>query len=488
VTAGYDSQATARFAAEQAKGAQSAQRGPFQRDRARVLHSSALRRLAAKTQVVEVGSADFPRTRLTHSLECAQIGRELGAVLGCDPDLVDAACLAHDLGHPPFGHNGESALAQVAAGCGGFEGNAQSLRLLTRLEAKIPGAGLNLTRATLDATLKYPWLASETSAASGPVGPGRSDVAAAADGTEGADGAGGVGGADGADGAYGADGTEGTDGVGGANGAGGAKEAYGASGVDGADGAGGAGGQAGSKFGAYDDDAEAFRWIRRGAPANRPSLEAQVMDWADDVAYSVHDLEDGLHSGLITLHKLRDPAERQQVAELAQAVYCAPGLAEVAELCEVFDGLLRLSCWPDRFDGGPGTAAAVKNLTSELIGRFCSAAQRATVAAGSPPLARYAADLEVPRRQRMECALLKGVTAHYVMRRDGAIASQAREREVLTELAAALAAGAPRALDPMFRPAFEAAGSDAGRLRVVVDQVASLTDTSAAAWHARLCS
>jgi dGTPase len=130
----------------------------------------------------------------------------------------------------------------------------------------------------------------------------------------------------------------------------------------------------------------------------------------------------------------------------------------------------------------------VKNLTSELIGRFCGSAQRATRQAGSPPLSRYACDLVVPRQQRMECALLKGVTAYYVMRRDGADASQARERAVLTELAAALLAGAPAALDPLFRPRFESAGSDGARLRVVVDQVASLTDTSALAWHARLCA
>jgi dGTPase len=404
VTVGYDSHATARWAAEAPKRARSTGRGPFERDRARVLHSAALRRLAAKTQVVEVGSGDFPRTRLTHSLECAQIGRELGAALGCDPDLVDAACLAHDLGHPPFGHNGESALAEIAAGCGGFEGNAQSLRLLTRLEAKVPGAGLNLTRATLDATLKYPWL--ETGD--------------------------------------------------------------------------------GGKYGAYTDEADAFCWIRDGAVPGRACLEAQVMDWADDVAYSVHDLEDGLHAALIRLDQLRDPAQRRAVAEVTEADYCEPGSASVIELCEVFERLLDLDCWPERFDGGPASSAAVKNLTSELIGRFCRSAQQATRPAGRRPLTRYAADLVVPREQRLECALLKGVTAHYVMSRAGAAAVQAREREVITELAGALLAGAPAALDPMFRPAFEAAGSDPERLRVVVDQIASLTDTSAVAWHARL--
>ena len=409
---GYDEHATARCADEPPKRARPAGlpgRGPFIRDRARVLHSAALRRLAAKTQVVGVGSGDFPRTRLTHSLEVAQIGRELGAALGCDPDLVDAACLAHDLGHPPFGHNGEAALAQLAAGCGGFEGNAQSLRLITRLEAKVPGAGLNLTRATLDATLKYPWL-----------GPGE-DASSA------------------------------------------------------------------GKYGAYGDDAAAFSWVRAGAPSERACLEAQVMDWADDVAYSVHDLEDGLDAGLVTLTALRDRAERADVVRLSLDAYCPPGFTSEAELADVFDALLALECWPAGFDGSLRAAAAVKNLTSELIGRFCAAAQLATRPAGHPPVRRYDADLAVPRRQRLECALLKGVTASYVMRRAGVAASQAREREVIAELAGAIAAGAPGTLDALLKPEFEAAADDQARLRVVIDQVASLTDTSALAWHTRLC-
>ncbi len=378
-------------------------RGPFQRDRARVLHSGALRRLAGKTQVVEpiTPSPMAPRTRLTHSLECAQVGRELGAALGCDPDLVDAACLAHDLGHPPYGHNGETALDEAAQPCGGFEGNAQSLRVLTRLEVKVPGAGLDLTRASLDAATKYPW-------------PRR----------------------------------EGT-----------------------------------SKFGVYEDDLPVFTWLREGAPQGRRCLESQVMDWADDVAYSVHDLEDGVLAGLVQLPDLGDPDERDELAALAAQVYSGES---AADLRTVLDELLGRPGWPPPYDGGSATTAALKAAASGLIGRFCTAAERATRAShGEGPLTRYAADLVVPATERAECALLKAVAARYVMARDGVRDAQARERAVVRGLVELLCRR-PAALGPLAAEAWDAAGDDRARLRAVVDQVASLTDASAAHLHARL--
>lgn len=373
-----------------------------------MLHSAAFRRLAAKTQVVGVGVDDFPRTRLTHSLECAQIGREIAVGLGANPDLVDAACLAHDLGHPPFGHNGEAALDQFAGGCGGFEGNAQSFRVLTRLESKVldasgRSAALNLTRATLDAATKYPWPALERAA---PLS---------------------------------------------------------------------------SKYGVYPDDRPVFDWVRADAAAGRTCIEAQIMDWADDVAYSVHDLEDGVHAGHVALTQLRD---RAVVAELARVAAAHYSDEPVAALADALDGLTEQSWWCGTYTGGRRDQVALKAMTSELIGRLVGAALAATRRRHGPErLTRYDACLEVDPGTRAECAVLKAVTFHYVMSRPSIASEQRREREVIAELAEVLARDAPEGLEPTFAESWLAAADDPARLRAVVDQVASLTDTSARAWH-----
>ncbi|HEX2497384.1 MAG TPA: deoxyguanosinetriphosphate triphosphohydrolase [Actinomycetes bacterium] len=408
---GYDEAARQRWAAEPVKRTE---RGPFARDRARVLHSAGLRRLAAKTQVYVPGYDDFVRNRLTHSLEVAQVGRELGKSLGCDPDVVDTACLAHDLGHPPFGHTGEQGLDAAADGIGGFEGNAQTLRLLTRLEAKTGwpdgrSAGLNLTRASLDAATKYPW----------PRGarPGQRDP--------------------------------------------------------------------GGKFGVYEADAEVFEWLRRGAPDARPCLEAQVMDWADDVAYSVHDVEDGIQGGAIDLDGLADREVRAAICAVTRQWYL-PERTD-AELVAALDRLVAQPYWPKGYDGSRRALAGLKNLTSELVGRFCTAAQLATQAAFGPgPLARYGAELLVPPEHVMEVSVLKGIAAHLVMLSDDRVAVYQRQRDVIRELVEALSRRAPDGLEPAFRNDWRGADDDTARLRVVIDQVASLTDASALAWHQRL--
>lgn len=402
---GYDAPDLARFVPEPAKRPG---RSAFERDRARVVHSAALRRLAFKTQVVGPGSDDFVRNRLTHSLEVAQVGRELGKVLGCDPDVVDAACLAHDLGHPPFGHNGEAALDVVAAPCGGFEGNAQTLRVLTRLEAKVhDGArsiGLNLTRASLDAATKYPWARGEIP---------------------------------------------------------------------------------GGKFGVYADDREVFDWLRRQAPERRRCLEAQVMDFADDVAYSVHDVEDAVVAGRVDPAMLDVPEVRVGVGDLVRDWY-APDLDQHA-VDEAFDRLTSLPWWVRRYDGSRPAAAALKDLTSQLIGRFCADVERATHEQYGPgPLTRYSAELVVPLAVQHEVVALKGVAALFVMAAADRRGEYEHQQQVLADLVDRLVDRAPEALEPAFRADWSQAADDAARLRVVVDQVASLTDGSALEWHGRL--
>jgi len=217
-------------------------RKSFQVDRDRILYSSAFRRLAQITQVVTAQEGHVFHNRLTHSLKVAQVARRLAerlvceqsevaeAIGGVNPDVVEAAALSHDLGHPPFGHTAEEQLDACAIAAGlsdGFEGNAQSFRILTRLAIhRIDYYGLNLTKATLNAVLKYPWLRS-------------SDPSS----------------------------------------------------------------KKHRKYSIYSLDDRAFKFVKPERD-NTQSIEASIMDFADDITYSVHDLEDFYLAGLIPLELL----------------------------------------------------------------------------------------------------------------------------------------------------------------------------------------
>lgn len=394
-----------RSAVTEAAAVLEGKRGVFDRDRARVLHSAALRRLADKTQVVGPNDGDTPRTRLTHSLEVAQIARGIGEGLGLDPDLCELAGLTHDIGHPPYGHNGEDVLNELATECGGFEGNAQTLRILTRLEPKIfqenTSYGLNLTRASLDATCKYPWTALQP------------------DGTR------------------------------------------------------------NRKYNAYESDAEILAWVREGHTDTRPAIEAQVMDWADDVAYSVHDVEDGIVSGRISLDVLWDLVSLAELAEKGATAFggTQEELHDAANSLRSLPVVVRAA----DFRGTFACHVALKQLTSELVGRFVGGTLEATLEAhkGDGPLrlGRQFGDLIVPPGLRAEVTLLKTIAVLFVMDADVHLRRQERQRERIIRVYDYLIAGAPGALDPAFRYWWQQAQSPAERQRVIIDQIASLTES-----------
>ncbi len=234
-------------------------RTPFEQDRDRIIHTASFRRLQAKTQVFLSGEYDFYRTRLTHSLEVAQIGRAICTFLQrkspffsetfyVDSNLVEAICLSHDLGHPPFGHAGERTLHNVMKPFGGFEGNAQTLRLLTETvySDKVSRKGMNPTRAFLDGVLKYKTLFSELE------NPKNHFI-------------------------YNE------------------QKAY---------------------LDFVFDGIDLLGQIEAGKTRDYfRSIECQIMDWSDDVAYSLNDVADGIHSGFITQHKIERWAESQQLED-----------------------------------------------------------------------------------------------------------------------------------------------------------------------------
>ena len=320
--------------------------------------------------------------------------------MGCCRVLEDLEGLSHDIGHPPYGHNGERALDEVARGCGGYEGNAQTVRILSRLEPKVVdangrGVGLNLTRAALDAATKYPWLPKE--------------------GT--------------------------------------------------------------SKFGAYAEDAEILEWIREGAPGETRSLEAQIMDFSDDVAYSVHDVEDAIVAGRLDLRSLSDPSEVAALAELGAGEFRGPDVDQLVEAAGRL-GSLEVVRAVQPFDESFRGMVALKSLTSELVGRFVMPAIHTTREVhGAVPHGRYSADLEVPVEVEAEVVMLKTMAVRYVISDPGHRVRQERQRDRIHRVAEYLAHSGRAGLDPLLRPLWDAAPDDPARMRVIVDQIALYTES-----------
>jgi dGTPase len=340
----------------------------------------------------------------------------MAQALGVDPDVVDTACLAHDLGHPPFGHNGEKALSVWAEAFGGFEGNAQTLRLLSRIEPKVIDSsghsrGLNLTRASLDASCKYPWARAEGVAESG--------------------------------------------------------------------------GNLSVKFGYYEDDAEVFEFLRKGAQSTRKCIEAEVMDFADDVAYSVHDFEDAVVSGYVNLSELASASNQQQFFTKIQS-WAGPELS-IEDIQAAFSRLSSNLYWLESYSSSMADQATLKNLTSYLIGSFVGRSTEHTLASNSSKhLVRYNGSLSVPSDVRAEIAVLKGTVSVFLMTDEKRQPYYTWQREVLTELADALLASNGKHLDHYCQSVWAEASTESQKHRVIVDQVASLTDVSALNLHAEL--
>ncbi|MEB3198525.1 MAG: dNTP triphosphohydrolase [Candidatus Sericytochromatia bacterium] len=392
-------------------------RDPFEVDRARIVHASAFRRLQGKTQIFGVGEGDFFRTRLTHSMEVAQVGKGVALFLNrrvlpesewVSPELIEAACLAHDLGHPPFGHNGEAALQEMMCAHGGFEGNAQNLRILTRLEVKRPGFGLNLTRATLEAVLKY-LDAYSVRKRQRPPGP------------------------------------EGERAV---------EKCF------------------------YDEDAETVAWIRGGVSHRHRSLEAEIMEWADDIAYSVHDLEDGLHADLIRPEHFEHAGTLDRIA-----AYARKKGAEDVRPQDVHD-LMRHLLDSLKASSANEVKERRKALTSRLIHRFVTH----TSLSRRDDLPGYGWALAIPPEIRREACILMGVEYVLLIRNPRVTTLEYKGRHIVQRLFEAHAQPDAGDLFPVdVREWWEAVrNEERPRLRVVCDYIASMTDGHALRLYQRL--
>jgi dGTPase len=401
-------------------------RTPAQRDRDRLLYSSAFRRLANVTQVVAAEHGYVFHNRLTHALKVAQIGRRLAEQLtrnpdgstlaerlgGLNPDVVEAAGLAHDLGHPPFGHLAEKVLNRLIIKenvLGGYEGNAQSFRIVTKLAIREEDvSGLDLTRATLNAILKYPWLRQ----AEGPKS---------------------------------------------------------------------------RKWGAYQTEREDFEWARQGPKGDdRKSLEAEIMDYADDIAYSIYDLEDFYRAGKVPLERLQPGSD--EGAEFLDEVF-ARWKAEKRpadnekDYRDAFDSLT--TSFPTRrFSGTRRERGEWRDVTSVLVTRYMEGIR---LNDGGLNGERRVVISEGYRR---EMKMLQELIWHYVINNPNLATQQHGYRVVIEGLFNCLLAAIEQGNWVLFPPAVcellhEKSRSEEN-VRIVADFIALLSEPQAVELYQRL--
>lgn len=431
------------------------QRSPFQRDRDRILYSRAFRRLAEVTQVVHAGESHTYHNRLTHSLKVAQVGRRLAEyqlkkvedgeyekdildeIGGLDPDVVETAALAHDLGHPPFGHVAETELddrTREKNVSGGFGGNAQSFRIVNHVATHSNADdfdGLDLTRASLNAMLKYPWRR-------------------------------------------------------------------------------GTAGKKAKKWGYYHSEEGEFEAAREIEPptGERRCVEAEIMDWADDLAYAIHDLADFYRAGVIPLGELlRDTQERKDFVEEFDAEKgdelegewdAQEFLSNDIEKIATVAGTDRESVWNflhSPFRNSKREKAALHFLTSSFVERYLGVSGDIDVSLDP------SADggLSVPDKCRNEVLLLRFMTEYYVFNHPTLVAQQEGHREIIGAVFETLYEAAEpdsskaKVIPPPFDEEIEAINDQNGereaerrRARVVADVIASMTEEQVVSLHNRI--
>lgn len=386
------------------------ERSPYERDRSRIIHSASFRRLQAKTQVFGMGGSDFFRTRLTHSLEVAQIGKGIALrTETADPDLVETVCLAHDIGHPPFGHAGEFELQEQMKSVGGFEANAQNLRVIRFLEVKnVEFRGLNLTRATVDGILKY-------------------------------------------------------------------KKSFTLS-----------KGDTRRKF-YYDDDEAFVEWACEGRK-DRQSFECQIMDWADDIAYSVHDLEDGFKAGMLSARMFEDKEMKNTLRQEFEDKYAVSvGMPDAEDWSFIRTHLQRMDLAEGTQYYRKGTR---KTAVADLINYFIGQTTWDTDSSQKP--SRYQGILTTPKVVRRRCYLLKEMVWANIINNEKVATLEHKAKKIVGALFKTYSDWEhfPRETENMFPPDFQellAAEKENGvKTRLACDYVSGMTDAYALRMYSRL--